>query len=84
MLVVDSVLKRIWTNLSVTVKSWIAFAQTFDGCPLVLTSVLCGSPMTLLASSILCIHVAHWEIPLFSCQRVCYLGLISIWNEKYS
>lgn len=54
------------------------------GCPLLLTSVLCGSQVTLLASSILCVHVAHWEIPLFSCQRVCYLGLISVWYEKYS
>lgn len=41
-------------------------------------------PMILLASNIPCVHVAHWEIPLFSCQRVCYLGLISVWNEKYS
>lgn len=23
-------------------------------------------------------------MPLFSCQRVCYLGLLSVWNEKYS
>lgn len=34
------------TKLSVSVKLWIASSQTFGGCSLTLTSVLCGSPVT--------------------------------------
>lgn len=80
-----------WLCLLTALKKTMPWCEIADclltdlrPCPLMSASVLRVSQGTPLAPSLLCVHVACWEIPLLSCQTVCYLGLISVWNEKYS